>query len=648
MNVSAGAARQPSGATATALLSATLLAIVLVATGGCAAVSTEPRAPFTDAPAAAVAPAAPASAPDNATVSYRLEIQAPDNLRKMLQTYLDLARFQTAPQAEGITDAELIRLSNASPAQARQLLETEGFFNPVVTVSRADPPDDTPLITLRVTPGPQARVGQWDLKASGELQKLAEGGDEAAKVLIANLRRQWGLKRDDPFSQSAWSSAKNTLLAQLRADGYPTATWGDTEARVDARSNQVAVDLTYDSGPLFLLGELRIEGIERYSELAIRNVADFGPGTPYSERRLLDFQERLGKLNLFQSVTVEIDPDPSKAKATPVTVKVREQLKQQAQAGVGFSDNTRERFTLEHRHRRPFGLNLQTYNKLEIGRYLRTWEGNLLGDPGKGQYRPLLGGGSSWLKTTDDITTSWHVRAGRSLVTERIDRLIYGEYLSATVRNVFLETTNQALTANYNWVWRDLDSMLLPTRGLTSVIQAAGGYSRSNEQDNGPFSRLYTRNTLYWRFPRSSWYWQARAEYGQIYAKENIGIPETLLFRAGGDDSVRGYGYRELGVRRDVTLPDGQTRSNVLFSARKLVTASLEVAHPFSDKRPAFWWATFVDAGAAIDQWSEFKPSYGYGVGVRWRSPVGPLRIDWAYGQAVHQGRLHFSVGIAF
>jgi translocation and assembly module TamA len=643
MSVWARVARQASGPTAAVLLSAFLQAL-----SGCAAFQTEPPPPFTDAPAAAVAPAGPASAPNSGTVSYRFEIEAPDNLRKMLQAYLDLARFQTAPQTEGITDAELIRLTNASPAQARQLLETEGFFNPQITVSRADPPGETPLITLRVTPGTQAKVTKWDLKASGELQKLAESGNGDAKALIARLRRQWDLKRDDPFSQSAWSSAKNTTLAQLRAEGYPTANWGETEARVDARTNEVAIDLTYDSGPLFLLGELRIEGIERYNENAIRNVADFGPGTPYSEKRLLDFQERLGKLNLFHSVSVEIDPDPERAKSTPVTVKVREQLKQQAQAGVGFSDNTRERFTLEHRHRRPFGLNLQTYNKLELGRYLRTWEGNLLGDPGRGQYRPLLAGGSSWLETDDDITTSWHARLGRSLVTERIDRLIYGEFLSATVRNAVSETTNQALTANYNWVWRELDSMLLPTRGLTSVIQVAGGFSRSNEKDNGPFGRLYTRNTLYWRLPRSSWYWQARAEYGQIYAKENIGIPDTLLFRAGGDDSVRGYGYRELGVRRDVTLPSGEIQRNVLFSARKLVTASLEVAHPFSAKRPAFWWATFVDAGTAINQWSEFEPSYGYGVGVRWRSPVGPLRIDWAYGQAVHKARLHFSVGIAF
>lgn len=629
-----------------------LSAVVIVLSAALGACALLPQDPSTEASpdkpaAAATAPAVAASAPPNTNVSYRLEIDAPDDLRKLLQTHLDLARFQNAPQAEGITNAELVRLTNATPQQARQLLETEGYFNAKITPVRSDPPDEKPLIELKVDPGPRVTVTEWSLEVAGPLKDQADAGDAAARALISRLQDRWELQRDDPFRQGDWSSAKNSLLAYVRSEGYPTASWGSgTEAHLNVQTHSATLALHLDSGPLFLMGEMRIEGLKRYPESAIRNVADFGPGTPYSEKKLIDFQERLGKLNLFDTVAVEIDPDPAQAEATPVIVRVREQLQQQAQAGIGFSDNTRERFTLEYRHRRPFGLNVQSINTLELGRYQRTYEGSLLGDPGKGQYRPLLAGGFSWLKTDDDLTTSWHTRLGRTLYTERIERLIYGEYLRATVRNVGGESTNQAMTANYNWIWRDLDSMILPTRGLTSVIQVAGGYSRSNNLNNGFFSRLYTRNVLYWPLGKS-WHFQGRAEYGQVFANENIGIPDTLLFRAGGDDSVRGYGYRELAPRKTVVLSDGTTDS-VLESGRKLVTGSVEIAHPFSAKQPAFWWATFIDAGTAANQWSEFKPSLGYGVGVRWRSPVGPLRIDWAYGQDVHKARLHFSVGIAF
>ena len=83
-------------------------------------------------------------------------------------------------------------------------------------------------------------------------------------------------------------------------------------------------------------------------------------------------------------------------------------------------------------------------------------------------------------------------------------------------------------------------------------------------------------------------------------------------------------------------------------SARSLVTTSLEVARPISPKYPAYWWAVFVDAGNATDSLRDLRPAVGYGVGLRWRSPVGPLRIDVAYGQQTRQVRTHLSVGIAF
>jgi translocation and assembly module TamA len=111
-----------------------------------------------------------------------------------------------------------------------------------------------------------------------------------------------------------------------------------------------------------------------------------------------------------------------------------------------------------------------------------------------------------------------------------------------------------------------------------------------------------------------------------------------LRFRAGGDDSVRGYAYRSLGPSSGGTVDSGKV----------ILTTSVELARPLSDSLPQFWGAVFVDAGQAANQFSDLRPVVGAGVGLRWRSPVGPLRLDWAYGEAVRKSRLHFSVGISF
>jgi translocation and assembly module TamA len=397
-----------------------------------------------------------------------------------------------------------------------------------------------------------------------------------------------------------------------------------------------------DSGPLFRLGELQIEGLQRYPQASVRQLAEFGAGTPYSEKTLLDFQERLRKLGLFEAVTVEIDPDPAGAAAAPVLVRVREQPLQQATVGVGYSANTGQRVSVEHLHRRVFeqdffGTSWVAKSKAELGRDQQVLEGEVLSHPLEGGYRNLLAASIERLDTAGTVVNSSRLRAGRSVDTERIERLMFAEALFVNTQDAAGSTSNQALSGNYHWIWRNLDSVVLPTEGLSANAQTALGYAVSDTAENGIFGRLYGRLTGYLPLGRA-WYANARVEVGQVVVRDSVGVPETLLFRAGGDDSVRGYAYRSLGP----------VKNGVVSSGRMLFTASAELARPVSVKLPSVWWAAFVDAGNSADRWSDVKPVLGYGLGARWRSPVGPLRVDLAYGRDVHRYRLHFSVGIAF
>jgi translocation and assembly module TamA len=79
-----------------------------------------------------------------------------------------------------------------------------------------------------------------------------------------------------------------------------------------------------------------------------------------------------------------------------------------------------------------------------------------------------------------------------------------------------------------------------------------------------------------------------------------------------------------------------------------LYTTSLELAHPLMASLPSLWGAVFMDAGNAGNSFEHLHPALGTGVGLRWRSPVGPVRVDLAYGQQVEKLRLSVSVGIVF
>jgi translocation and assembly module TamA len=126
-----------------------------------------------------------------------------------------------------------------------------------------------------------------------------------------------------------------------------------------------------------------------------------------------------------------------------------------------------------------------------------------------------------------------------------------------------------------------------------------------------------------------------RAEAGRTFAPSRDGIPEDFLFRAGGSRSVRGYEYESLGP----------TDGNAVVGGRYLLTGSAEYVHWFST---AWGGALFLDAGDAADERKDLRANKGYGVGVRWRTPAGPLALDVAYADRDRKARLVFSVAVAF
>ncbi len=574
---------------------------------------------------------------------YTLEVRAPSAQKSLLTSFLDLARFQRGPEADRISVEEIDRLVAGAPAQARSLVETQGYFNSQATARREGiDRDGLPLVIVELTPGPRTTVESVELETSGHLEKAASARDAKAIELTAEVRAKWPLKSGEAFTQSEWDGAKNAALGVLRTDGYPAASWANTSARIDADSNRARLYGLADSGPLFSFGDVLITGLERYDPSAVRNLTTFRGGQRYSEKAMLDTQDRLQRSGLFEGAVVSIAADPSLADAVPVTVKVREAPLQQATVGIGFADVTGERVTLEHTHRRVFGrkffgTNWVAKNKLDLGRDQQSWQGDFSSHPLEGGWRNILGAGLRRETAKGTTVSSQRLRVGRAVETERIDRLVYLELQQAKTTSSALTESNRALSGNYNWIWRDIDNNLLPTLGWAANLESAVGYSWSDTSDSGAFGRLKARVTGF-RPLGSTWFGNVRLEIGQVFANSAVGIPDTLLFRAGGDDSVRGYAYRSLGP----------LLTGVVSSGRVLMTASGEVARPISSDFPALWWALFADAGNAADDWGGIKPVFGYGTGIRWRSPVGPLRVDLAYGEELRKFRLHLSVGVAF
>jgi len=595
---------------------------------------------------AALKPDAPSAAPA-AAPQLRLTIAAPAEQRRLLETYLDLARLGVVAPGEVLSDAELRRLSAAAPAQARGLLATQGFMDPTVT-ARREPSEfgELPHVRIDVDPGVRSRIERAALALLGPLAQAAARGDADALETVSTWRTAWGLPVGRDFTDTAWRDAKTAALARLRAAGYANASWRDTSAVVDADRAQVLLTVTADSGPLFRTGAIAVEGLQRQADTSARNLAGFSAGTPATEALLLDYQERLQRAGLYERVSVSLTTDPADANAATVLVRLTELPLQQATVGLGISANNGVRLSAEHVHRQAFGLPATLSNKLETGRVRQLWQGELSSHTLPGLYRNVVGGAVERLDSETDRVSSVRLRLGRSYDSQRVERLAFVEFERALVRPFDATApANQATpdttaaTLNFHGTWRDVDSVILPTDGQSLSLQTGLGrvHSSNGGQGSGGFARLHARLQA-WRPLGGNWYGQARIELGQVFAPTDVNVPETQRFRAGGDDSVRGYSYRSLSPMV----------GGVDVGGRVMASASLEVSRPLLASLPSLWGAAFVDAGNAAQRWGDWRAAWGAGLGLRWRSPVGPLRVDAAYGEDVKRWRLHLSVGIAF
>ena len=317
-------------------------------------------------------------------------------------------------------------------------------------------------------------------------------------------------------------------------------------------------------------------------------------------------------------------------------MQLTERKVQEATVGVGVDPNVGLRTTLEHTHRRFLGRALTARNRVEFGGLRQTWEGEISTHTMPRLYRNLIGGAAERIESDTDVVTSQRVRVGRAQDTQRIDRLMFVEAQRSTRRTADTREESRAIAAHYHGIWRRVDDNVLPTRGHVLALQAGAGQASAQPGRRGPFARAYARLHSYW--PLRAWYGHTRVELGQVFARQGVNVPEPPRFRAGGDESVRGYAYRSLAPVVDGELASG----DVLF------TASAEIARPFIERLPDLWGAAFIDAGRAAERWRDLDPAFGYGVGLRYRSPVGPVRLDLAWGQEVKKLRLHLTVGVTF
>jgi translocation and assembly module TamA len=575
--------------------------------------------------------------------SFTLEVEAPKAVRELLEQHMELQRYR---RLGDLRRNELSRLLGAADANIRGLLGTMGYFSPTIDLQLIETPDNTEApnkVLVQVEPGPATTIAQAQVDFTG-----VNADDPKGLNLRESIRRNWGLPEGKQFTQSAWGSAKNDGVRRLQERRYPTASLVDSRADIDTDTQEAQVKAVYEPGPAYYFGPLVIEGAERYNPSGLIRLARLPVEEEYRQTTLLDAQQRLANSGYYDSVFLTLMTDVAQPGDTevqaPVIAQVREAKLQKWIYGIGLSTDTGARFSIDHTHNRVPYLDWRAQSKLQLDKKNPLISTRVTSLPDYSGWNYFFGGKAAREELADYTANSVSLVTGRSKNEDKIDRTYFLQYDMAKAQGEGAPPSSSSITANYGWTGRYFNNPTNPTRGYGFAWEAGAGTTITPARE--PFGRLSAR-WLYLRpFERAQGETRRsrlalRANAGAVIARDDAIVPITQLFLSGGDTTVRGYSYQSIGSRTD---------NGKLIGGRYMASGSVEWQRPITiaGNRNDWEHAVFVDAGTVTDNFDIYKVYVGVGTGIRWRSPVGPLQADLAYGLETQKLRLHLRLGFNF
>ena len=548
--------------------------------------------------AAAAAFVAAAAGADASRVTTRV-VGLNERLTKAVQATLEIRRYRERK----VSAAQARRLFERGKAQAAKALEPYGYYHAEIEADFAETRDGF-VATYRIEPGPPVRVSAVSIEIDGDARE---------RRLVRRALAEFDPDPGEILSHRAYERSKRDIQGALVASGYLDAELVTHRVEVVAAENRARIALAWKVGPRYVFGTTSFSGAQLGDEL-LRRYVPWSEGEFYSQSDLLELQQRLTDAEYFS--VVEVAPDVEKAVdgVVPINVAVIPAKRNLYTGGVFVGTDTGfgVRAALERRYVNQRGHKLTA--ALEYSQRLKMI-GTTYTIPRPGRDNRSFNFGAAY---RDEVTETSESRMFRLAANETRGwsdwTLAWGpQFLTGTFTVAEEEGETTLLYPEIAMTRKKADDVDFPRRGWSLL-----GVGRAGVED------LLSETTFFQvrgdvkliRPAGARGRFIARGTLGATSVDDFAKLPPELRFFAGGDRSIRGYGYQEIGPRN---------ARGLVIGGEYLVVASAEYEHYFRERWGA---AVFVDAGDAFTRDPELK--VGAGFGVRWRSPVGLVRLDVA------------------
>lgn len=552
--------------------------------------------------------------------------------------------------------------------EARRALEPFGYYAPTIRVVRSDRPapvagadtEDAPsdaddgddsdrtdaagargnrdrvlTVTLHIDPGQPVRVRGLELGVDGP-----GGDDRRVGEALAAFQPRPGAVLDHRL----YEDGKARIATALAEHGYFDAELANHRVEVTRARQAADIDLRWNSGARHALGEARFTQTPNavIDPRLLGKLVPWSPGQPYDQTELEHLRKSLVALDYFALVDVQAAPRQASDLQVPVDVQLAPAKRSiyslgasyGTLSGAGISAGVERRYLNARGHKALAQVDWAEKRKTATLQYripafawLDGWYTASLQaadeqtDYVNSRRLELVGSRSGQYNDHLNLVASLHVLR---------ERWAYASVTRPTPDFQYASFVYPSLRAEYI----DVDERMAPRRGGGGTLTLRGG--KGGADGRATFTQLHASVQWFHGLDASSRL-LARGELGHTFTADLLELPPSLRYYAGGDRSVRGYGWHEIG-------PSIRTNGGTYFTgAPNVITASVEYERFI---RGPWGMAVFVDTGSAFEG-RDADLHTGVGIGLRWRSPVGPVRIDIARGLNAPDSpiTLHLNIG---
>lgn len=529
-------------------------------------------------------------------------------------------------EVEGRSASNLRRYASTAVSQAGKGLRALGYYSPTIDWEVEDgDSEETARLILDITPGDPVRVKSRTVEIRGAAATDSHFTDNLPDHPAEG----------DILNHGDYTSLRNVLQTRARRRGYFDGRLVTRTLKVDPEALEAHITLVFESGDRYRLGAVTFEEGHWFESRLLHEFVTFEPGIPYHADEVAKLNSDLLGSGYFSGVDIDAGPSNAENGVIPVQVGLTRRDPRSISTGLGFSTDVGPRFR-------------------------GTWREHWINQMGhkRGAETELSGPRqnlSTWYELPLDPPMTDLIRFTAGYQREDIenvesDLLTFGQQWQHQLDNEWLQVlslrwegerfniggdekgTSTLLLPGIGYSKLHADSPLDPSRGYRLQFNVTGSHRAAlssvdilhiNAVAKGLFTLAGKHRFL------------SRVQIGGVGTNRFEDVPPSLRFFAGGDQSVRGYGYQTLSPEND---------NGVAVGGRYTVVGSAEYQYQFAEKWRA---ALFVDHGNAINDLFDSLAT-GAGAGIRWISPLGPLRLDIAKGLNPEFGgewRVHFSMG---